>query len=284
MAFQIDPGLLGLLDEVAVVTGGGGGGMGRDHCLQLAAAGCHIVVADVNADGGQETVELVERLGRKAVFVETNVLEEDQVERMVQTAFDAFGKLDVAVNHVGGGSGPGFAAGAGGGPFVDLDAATWEANFRQNTLGTAICCRAEARAMIEHEIAGRIINVSSTAGVQGWRNNSAYAATKASVINLTKSLAVELGPYNIRVNCISPGLHPHGNDGRLVGAEFAEIYAASVPLRRNAQALETGGLAVAFASKLTSFVTGQALASDGGMSVTNNIPENKRTTQVSPTH
>src|SRR5262249_29855751 len=144
-------------------------------------------------------------LGRKAVFVETDVREPDQVQRMVQTAFDVFGRLDVAVNHVGGGP----RRGPIWGLFVDQTQEVWEDIVQQNLLSTVSCCRVEALAMLQRQIPGRIINVASTAGVQGSPTLSPYGAAKAGVIHLTKTLAVELGPYNIRVNCIIPGSNPN---------------------------------------------------------------------------
>ena len=268
MPFEIDPDLLGLVDEVALVTGGGGIGMGRAHCVQLARAGCHIVVADMDVAGGQQTVRDVEALGRKAVFIETNTTDAAQVQRMVQTAYEAFGRLDVAVNHVGGAPrGTSMSA-----PFLRQTDEDWENIVRMTLLGTVSCCRAEAQAMIEHQTPGRIINVSSTTGVVAGPMMSAYGAAKAGVIHLTKTLAVELGPNNIRVNCIVPGFHPNERMPGISEA-YRAAYNKATPLRRHGEGWETAGLAVAFASKLTSYVTGQTLASDGGVTIVQAYPE-----------
>jgi NAD(P)-dependent dehydrogenase (short-subunit alcohol dehydrogenase family) len=277
VAFTIDPELLGLVDEVALVVGGAGAGMGRSHCIQLARAGCHIVVADINAAGGSETVKNIEQLGRRAVFVETDAHDATQADRMVETALDVFGRLDVAVNNVGSTGGDPLQPSASeasrhAGLFANMTDEGWESVIRHNLMATVHSARAEAHAMLERQTPGRIINVASTAGLAGMAGGAAYGAAKAGVMNLTRAMAVELGPHNIRVNCIVPGHHPQAIGGRWPSERFQEDYAARTPLRRNGKPMETAGLAVAFASKLTGFVTGQCVASDGGNSVTLDVP------------
>lgn len=272
MAFVIDPDLLGLVDQVALVTGGGGIGMGRAHCLRLASAGCHIVVVDSNPDGGRRTVQEVEALGRKSIFVEADVRKEDQVSNMVQEAFESFGRLDVAVNHVGG---PIQVI-----PFLDYTGASWDAVIELNLKATVLCCQAEALKMIEHDIPGRIINVASSSGVVGAPTIAAYGAAKAGVIHLTKSLGMEFAPYNLRVNCIIPGTHTNeAQKARMAdpntpseAKSFMELAAKAPPLGRLGEPWETAGLAVFFASKLSSYVTGHSLLSDGGVSHTTARP------------
>ena len=157
-------------------------------------------------------------------------------------------------------------------PFLRQTDETWENIVRMTLLGTVSCCRAEAQAMIEHQTPGRIINVSSTTGVVAGPMMSAYGAAKAGVIHLTKTLAVELRPNNIRVNCIVPGFHPNERMPGISEA-YRAAYNKATPLRRHGEGWETAGLAVAFASKLTSYVTGQTLASDGGVTIVQAYPE-----------
>ncbi len=276
MAFVIDPELLGLEDQVAVVTGGGGAGMGRAHCIQLARAGCHVAVVDIDPEGGARTVKEVEGLGRQAVFIQANVRLRDQVADMVQKTFEAFGRLDVAVNHVGL-TGPGFSLIT---PFLDYTEETWDDAIDQNLKTTFLCCQAEAMAMIQHDIPGRIINVGSASGVVGASTTAAYGAANAGVIHLTKSLAMELAPYNIRVNCIIPGTHMNENQKRRMedpstppeAKQFYELRRKAPPMGRLGEPWETAGLAVFFASKLSSYVTGHALLSDGGVTLTTARP------------
>ncbi|MFA4837211.1 MAG: SDR family NAD(P)-dependent oxidoreductase [Dehalococcoidia bacterium] len=272
MAFVIDPDLLGLVDNVALVTGGGGVGMGRSHCVQLARAGCHIVVSDINEEGGQKTVEEVKKLGREAIFVKANVRKKDEIDNLVNQAFERFGRLDVAVNHVGDMT-PGKS-------FLDYTEEAWDHVVNGSLKVTLMCAQSEALAMIKNGIAGRIINVGSMSGVNGSPNVSAYGAAKAAVHQLTKSLALELAPYNIRVNCIIPASVINDAVKKQIAdpatpdyiKKFWEAAAKAQPMGRLGEPWETAGLAVFFASKLSSYVTGHSLLSDGGLGHTTARP------------
>ena len=272
MAFVIDPDLLGLVDKVALVTGGGGVGMGRAHCVQLARAGCHIVVSDINEEGGERTVEAVKKLGREAIFVKADVRKKDEINNLVDKAFERFGKLDIAVNHVG--------DMAPGKSFLDYNGEAWMNVVEGSLKVTLMCCQAEALAMIKNEIAGRIINVGSMSGVGASPNVSAYGAGKAAVHQLTKSLALELAPYNIRVNCIIPASVTNDAVKQQIAdpktpdyiKKFWEGAARATPMGRLGEPWETAGLAVFFASKLSDFVTGHSLLSDGGLGHTTARP------------
>ena len=278
MAFVIDPDLLGLVDEVALVTGGGGSGMGDWHCIQLARAGCHIVVVDVDPEGGQRTVKRVEELGRKAIFVQGDMRKKADIDHMVDMAFQTFGKLDIAVNHVG--ATPPDPGSNLVTPFLDYTEESWDAIINQNLKATMMCCQSEALAMIAHDIPGRIVNVSSSSGVVGAPTIAAYGASKASIIHLTKTLSMEFAPYNIRVNCIIPGTHTSERQKAMMAdpnvppeqKRFMELAAKAPPMGRLGEPWEPAGLAVFFASKLSSYVTGHALLSDGGVSHTTARP------------
>ncbi len=276
MTWSIDPGLLGLEDSVAIVTGGGGPGMGGQHCRLLARAGCDVVVADIDEHGGRDTVKAVEEIGRRAVFVHTDVRDEDAVARMVRAAYERLGRLDVAINHVGNApEGTEMLV-----PFLDYTREAWDRMIDQNLGSTFLCCRAEALAMIEHETPGRIVNVASSSGVVGAESIAAYGAAKAGVIHLTRTLAQELGRYGIRVNCIVPGTHSNPRQEAQLRdpdvpesrKEFFRRANAAPPLGRLGEPWETAGLAVFFASRLSSYVSGQALLSDGALTATTARP------------
>ncbi|MBS1889210.1 MAG: SDR family oxidoreductase [Actinobacteria bacterium] len=270
-AFSIDPDLLGLVDEVALVLGGGGEGMGRSHCVQLARAGCDVVVADLDADGGCRTVAAVEALGRRAIFVETDATDSDSVRGAVAAALAEFDRLDVQMNHVGGT--------IGSVPFLDYDDEDWDRTVALNLKPVVYGSRHAALAMIERGTAGRIINTGSSSGITAADALSAYGAAKAGVIHLTKTLALELAQFGIRVNCIVPGTHepmdfpggelPPGVDSV---EEFLDLNRSAPALGRLGRSDETAGLAVFFASRLSAYVTGQALLSDGGLLLTINRP------------
>lgn len=270
-AFQIDPQLLGLLDEVAVVLGGGGEGMGRSHCLQLARAGAHVVVADVDAAAGRETVARVEALGRRAVFAEVDATDAGSVQGAVDLALAEFDRLDVQVNHVGGT--------IGSAPFLDYADDDWDRTIALNTKPVVHGTRAAALAMIERETAGRIVNTGSSSGITAADSLSAYGAAKAAVIHLTKTLALELAQFGIRVNCVVPGTHEPMNfapgelpPGTESVEQFLELNRTAAPLGRLGRSEETAGLVVFFASRLSGYVTGQSLLSDGGLLLTLNRP------------
>jgi 2-deoxy-D-gluconate 3-dehydrogenase len=263
--FAIDPGLLGLVDAVALVTGAGMG-IAKGCAIRLAQAGCHVAVADINPAAGQKTVAEIESLGRRAVFIEADVRDEASVQRMLAQALSGLGSLDVACNVVGNLS-------HGPKPFLDLSLEDWNATVHRNLGTTFLCTRAEAIAMIERRIAGRIINVASSSGVVGGPNVADYGAANAGVIHFTKSAAMELARYGIRVNCIIPGTHETESSRarREQGSEdagmarFRELAAKAPPLGRLGEPLETGGLAVFLASNLSSYVTGHSVFSDGGV-------------------
>ena len=262
MAFTIDPDLLGLEDAVALVTGAGHG-IARGCALQLAKAGCHVAVIDIDSDNGRSTVKEVEAIGRRAVFIEADVLDPAGVQQMVQETVRALGSLDVACNVVGNPGHPPL-------PILDLDLDTWNATVHRN-LGTAFLgTKEEAQAMIERQIPGRIVNVASSSGIVGAPNVADYGAANAGVIHFTKSAAMELARYGIRVNCIVPGTHsrppvPGAPPPTPAMAQFRRMAEQAPPIRRLGDPYETGGLAVFMASKLSGYMTGHAVYSDGGV-------------------
>ncbi|HLS81229.1 MAG TPA: SDR family NAD(P)-dependent oxidoreductase [Steroidobacter sp.] len=266
--FQISPELLGLIDQVALVTGGATG-VGRGSALQLARAGCHVAIADINEEAGERTVQEIRALGRKALFLRADVRRQDEVRAMVTHVCAELDGLDVAVNNVG--NPLAFAS------VLDFTEEQWDAVFALDLKTTLFCSQAAAVSMIERGVKGRIVNVGSTSGVVGAPSIAAYGAAKAGVIHLTKTLALELAPYGIRVNCLVPGAHATeqiqatlDSDGPMAG--FLRASAAATPLQRLGGVFETGGAAVFLASNLSSYMTGQAVISDGGISLTVNRP------------
>jgi NAD(P)-dependent dehydrogenase (short-subunit alcohol dehydrogenase family) len=264
--FVIDDELLGLRDAVAIVTGAAQS-IGRGCAIALARAGCHVVVADI-ADG-HDTVRAIERLGREAVFHRTDARSKASLSDMVTATVDRFGRLDAAVNTVGSTKGPQ--------PFLDIRLEDWDDVVTQNLSTTVLSTQVEALTMIRLRIPGRIVNVSSLSGLVAAPNAAGYGAANAGVVHLTRSAAVELARYGIRVNCIVPGTHrteavqsAMARDPRI--AEWVHVVGASSPLGRVGEVWETAGLAVFLASNLSSFMTGQELVSDGGVQHTTSRP------------
>jgi NAD(P)-dependent dehydrogenase (short-subunit alcohol dehydrogenase family) len=204
------------------------------------------------------------------VFLRANVRSADDVRALVASVRAELGGLDVALNAVGNPTGAACS-------FLDYSEEQWDGDLDQNLKSALLCCQAEAISMIEHETPGRIINVASSSGIVGAPTIAAYGAANAGVIHVTKSMAMELAPYGIRVNCIVPGTHATERiqatlDAGGPQAEFLRRAAQAPPLQRLGDPLETGGLAVFLASNLSSYVTGHSILSDGGLTHTTMRP------------
>jgi len=234
--------------------------------MRAAQAGCHVAIADLNADQAAATSREVEGLGRRAIVVEVDVRDEESVRAMVARAVDGLGSLDVACNVVGNLS-------HSPKPLLDLTLDEWNSTVHRNMGTTFLCTKVEALTMIERNVRGRIINVASSSGVVGGPNVADYGAANAGVIHFTKSAAMELARFGLRVNCIIPGTH-ETESSRARAAEsgqdpnmqrFRELAAKAPPLGRLGDPLDTGGLAVFLASNLSSYVTGHGVFSDGGV-------------------
>ena len=180
-------------DKVAIVTGSARG-IGRAIALSLAKEGASIVVAD--KEPGHETVNMIRALGRPAFYVAVDVRDARSVEQLVSRTIQEFGRIDVLVNNAGVFI---FAT------VVDMTEEEWNLTFDVNIKGIFLCCKAVAREMIARKIAGKIVNVSSSAALAGHVGYSAYCSSKRAVLAFSESLAKELGPFGINVNAICPG-------------------------------------------------------------------------------
>ena len=185
-----------LKDKIAIVTGAGRG-IGRAAALAFAQEGAHLVLVARSVSEIEAVAEEVRSVGREALPVQTDVANKSDVDSMVQQTLERFGKVDILVNN------------AGGAMFVkqplDLLPEEWAAAIALNLTSVFLCSQAAAKVMIERG-GGRIINISSVAGIRMSPGFVHYGAAKAGVINLTKSLASCWGPHDINVNCIAPGL------------------------------------------------------------------------------
>lgn len=248
---------MGFADKVAIVTGGSRG-LGRAMALGLAREGGLVVIASRNASRGAAVAQEIESLGTRALYVQTDVAQAADVQRMVQAALESFGKIDILVNNAG------VHAGA---PFVQETADLWEEMFRINVMGTVLPTQAVVPHMIQQG-RGKIVNVSSKAAVVGEPYHAAYSASKGAILALTRALAIELAPYNIMVNAVCPG--PTYTDMLLAAVPEAgqrEELAAAAPLRRLGQPEDIAGAVLYLASDDSDWCTGQAISVDGGMSV-----------------
>ena len=187
-----------LHDKVAIVTGGGGG-MGRGICACLTREGADVVVSDLDVARAQETAAAAGQAGRRGLAVEGDVTSEEDCTEVVRQALDAFGQVDILVNNAGH-FGSKLSA-----PFTTLTGDDWDENFAVNVKGPFFMCKAVAAHMMERR-SGKIVNISSISAKRDPVFLPTYAAAKNALLNLTRVVAKDLGPYNVNVNAVLPGL------------------------------------------------------------------------------
>jgi len=262
-------------DKAAIVVGGGGA-IGRSTCLRLAKEGAKLVVADLRIENADEVVGEIKNKGGDAIVVEVDIRDPNAADQMAQAAMDHFGRIDILAN-VAGGSMP---AGTWGmvdhstlGPFEQSTQEDWDLVTGINLDGVRNTCRAVIPFMVERKY-GKIVNVSSIAGTQGFIYNWHYAAAKAGVIALTKSLAKEFGPHGINVNSVCPGLivTARAESALKSGSEeekkFLQTMLDSACLGdRWGRPEDIANVIVFLASDDARFVTGANYMVDGGMTL-----------------
>jgi 2-deoxy-D-gluconate 3-dehydrogenase len=246
--------MFSLEGKTAIVTGAARG-LGAEIALGLAQCGASLVLADLNMP--EDSARRVEKLGGRCIVVQTDISDEKQVEDLVERAVSEYGKVDVFINNAG-------ISQMSYTPTENLSTEEWDRVIRINLSGTFLCCKHVGRAMIESG-GGRIVNVATTAGITGVPRAPAYSASKAGVILLTKSLAIEWARYNIRVNAIAPhyletelteGLR---SDERVYGGLVKHI-----PMKRFGKTSELIGTVLLLSSEASSYITGTVIEVDGG--------------------
>jgi NAD(P)-dependent dehydrogenase (short-subunit alcohol dehydrogenase family) len=248
---------LGLEGKVALVTGAGSKvGFGRGISLTLAKYGCDIVVNDIDAAGAEKTAAEVRALGRRAMAVRADVAKIAEVKDMVKKALDKFGKIDILVNNAGRATSPM--------PFVETPEENWEKVFNINIYGVFHCTKAVLPGMIARK-SGKIINITSGAGISGMPRCLHYGASKAAVIAFTKGLAKEVIGSGINVNAVAPGI---GDTNFLKSAGFPkdeiDHALAGVPTHRPTTPDDVGNMVAYLASDIARQVVGQTYLIDGG--------------------
>lgn len=246
--------LFNLKDKVAIVTGGSRG-LGKAMALGLANAGANVVVASRKLDSVQEVAKEIEAGGGTALAVEVDVSKKETVVTMVKKVIDEFGKIDILVNNAGV---------FRGGVTEEISEDDWDFILDINLKGQLFCAQEVAKHMIKQNF-GKIINISSIAGKLAFNQATAYNASKAGIILMTKSMAVEWGKHNIQVNAICPGVfHTAMTDDFLKDKQFVDMIKTKVPLGRHANPEELQGAVIYLASKASDYVTGHSLVVDGG--------------------
>ena len=263
-----------LEDKVAIVTGGGGG-MGGGICACLTREGAHVVVSDLNLEAARKGAEAIRQSGRRALAVLADVTREEDCRSLIEEALNAFGQVDILVNNAG------HFGDIVDMPFTRHTAAEWDDNFAVHVKGPFFLCKALASHMMERRY-GKIINISSVAARRDPQFAPAYGAAKNALLNLTRVVAKDLGPHDINVNAVCPGLvwtnfwHQlaplvaRANptyEGMEARAVFDSLVTANTPMGREQTPEDIGNLVVFLASDESRNITGQAICVDGGMTM-----------------
>lgn len=256
------------VNQIAFITGAGSG-IGRATALAFTKAGARVVVAEVNETGGRETVELIQQLGGDALFVSCNVADPAQIEAAIRQTVQTYGRLDIGINN----------AGIGGkfGRLTDQTQHDFDQMMAVNVGGVFYGMQYQIRQMLaqgqpddhpiqDHPVRGKIVNVSSIAGVRGMPMGAPYSASKHAVIGLTKTVALEYAKQGIRINAVCPVYTHSAMVDELIQTApgMEERMRRMIPIGRFGQPEEIAQAILWLCADENAFCTGQALQMDGG--------------------
>ncbi len=270
----MEPSVAGLLDldgQAALVTGAATG-IGEGIASLLAAAGAHVLVADIDDDGAARVTDELRSLGRRADAIHLDVTDEQSARHAVATAVGIAGALDVLVNNAGNYH--------EAGSIIDQTYDSWRRSIAVNYEGVFLCSKPAAEHMVHRRGGGAIVNISSVDGIVPCLGTG-YDSAKGALFQFTRSLAVDLAPFGIRVNCVAPGNVPVETTRRMKAGELPPLWAepsvatglmgplsrmrsASIPLGRRGEPEEIANAVLFLASRAASYITGQTLVVDGG--------------------
>jgi NAD(P)-dependent dehydrogenase (short-subunit alcohol dehydrogenase family) len=241
-------------NKTAIITGGATG-IGRAICLLFAEEGAAVTVADINDAEGQETVRLIEERGGNALYCHTDVTSSDEIRRMVAETLEKFGEINIVVNdaaHM-----RDFAT------VLDTTEEQWDRSIDVTLKGVFLTSKYAIPELIKFG-GGSIVNISSVGGVVGFAHYAGYCSAKGGVVQLTKSMAIDYGRRNVRVNVVSPGAIETSASRRVLDEKASQYQIEMSVLGRTGQPLEVAYAALFLASDESSFVTGINLIVDGG--------------------
>jgi 3-oxoacyl-[acyl-carrier protein] reductase len=246
-----------LNNKIAIVTGSGQG-IGRVIARTFAEAGADLVIADIRMDTAEATATDIRSLQRKAFTFQVDVRDKNQVDEMVTKTIEKFGCIDILVNNAG--------FGHMTVPLVEMSEEEWDKCVTLNLKSTFLCCKAVSRVMMRQK-RGTIINMASMAALGAYPMGANYSAAKAAIKNLTETLSVELGPHNIRVNALAPGVIETQLTAELYKKrpELKEQRLKNVPLRRLGTPEDVANVALFLASDASNYISGETIAIKGAM-------------------
>lgn len=243
--------------KIAIVTGAGKG-IGRATSLALSKAGAKVVLAGFRDESINDVKSEIEKSGGEAIAIRTNVAKWSDAEKMAGETLNRYGRIDILVNNAGvdkiDPEGKQYT-------IMDMTDDDWDMVLNVNLKGQFHCAKAVMPAMMKQK-SGKIVNISSSLGFTGAFGTAPYGASKAGIINFTKYLAAQMGPYNVNVNCVAPG-YVETSMQRYTPEEHKELIARMLPLRRVCQPSDVAHVIMFFCSEPL-IVTGQTLVVDGG--------------------
>ncbi len=245
--------------KVAIVTGAGSG-IGQASSLALAKEGARVVVTDVAAERGSQTLQMIKKMGADAIFVEADVSRSREVEALVRKAVDTYGRLDFAHNNA--------AIEGALASTVDCTEENWDRTIGVDLKGVWLCMKYEIPQMLKQG-KGVIVNTASVAGLIGSPAAPAFCAAKAGVVNLSRAAALDYSKSGIRINCVCPGIIRTPMTERVIAAapEMKAALDALHPIGRIGEPEENAAAVVWLCSDVSSFVSGHPLVLDGGWTV-----------------
>lgn len=247
--------LFSVTDKSVVITGAGSG-LGQ-HCTQLfSELGCDVAYLDINKTGLAETEKSINHFDNNQLQIHLDVTGEKEVQQAVAAAVKDFGKIDILIN---------CAAIIDYSPMMQVTKDIWDKTYQVDLLGSWFMCKAVAKSMIDNNIEGSIINMSSSLFHRTQKDLIPYNSIKAAVAHMTRSMALELTPYNIRVNALAPGFMKTKMVAEFLETEDGKKAVKSVPFNRAAELREIEGVMVLLASNASSYMTGSIIMIDGGL-------------------
>jgi 3-oxoacyl-[acyl-carrier protein] reductase len=242
-----------LKGKTAIITGSARG-IGRMIALELASQGANIVVSDLNENAGQEVVDAIKSQGAEAIWVKSDVSKSDDANKLIQDTLDKFGQIDILVNNAGI---------TRDNLLMRMSEDEWDMVLAVNLKGAFNCIKAATRTFMKQR-SGRIINIASVVGQMGNAGQANYAASKAGIIGLTKSVAKELASRNVCVNAVAPGFIQTIMTDKLP-EKAKETLLNAIPLGRLGLAEDVAKVVSFLSDERSSYITGQVINVDGGM-------------------